>query len=160
MKNAEKIATHDYPVWREKADFIIASRLGEELGIDDLLGREQLWARKVDSNSFELCCIPFFVYGLALGDIVGTQRFGSRQYVVDEVISPSGHRTFRVFFESLLRWNEIIDEITLPGCAVEVRWQRCKLIAVDAASANECQSLRSYLTELEKRNEISWETGN
>jgi hypothetical protein len=160
MKKAEKIATHDFPVWREKADFIIASRLGEELGIDDLLEWEQLWARKVESNSFELCCIPFFAYGLALGDVVETKPFESRNYVVNEVISHSGRRTFRVFFQSLIRWNEIIDEITSLGCTVEVRWEHSNLIAVDVASVTDCDLLKAYLAKLEKQNEITWENGN
>jgi hypothetical protein len=31
---------------------------------------EQLWARQVGDRHFELCCIPYFVYDLALGDVV------------------------------------------------------------------------------------------
>lgn len=160
MKKAETIATHDFPVWREKADFIITSRLGEELGIDDLLNWEQLWARKVDGNRFELCCIPFFAYGLALGDIVETDSLDSKKYVVTGVVSRSGRSTFRIFFQSVLRWNEIIDEISSLGCSVEVRWPQSKLIAVDASSGTYCDLLKSYLSELEKQNEINWENGN
>lgn len=160
MKKEEKIATHDLPAWREKADFIIASRLGEELGIDEHLEWEQLWARKVDSNSFELCCIPFFPYGLALGDVVETRSLESRKYVVNEVIRRSGHKTFRVFFQSLVRWNEVIDEITALGFTVEARWERSKLIAVDASPLTGCNLLKAYLTQLETQNEIKWENGN
>lgn len=160
MKKVEKIATHDFPVWRDKADFIIASRLGEELGIDDLLDWEQLWARKLNSDRFEICCIPFFIYGLALGDIVKTKPFGSRTYVVSEILGHSGRKTFRVFFQSLFRWNEIIDEITSLGCNVEVRWEKSKLIAIDAAAEIDCNLIRAYLNNLEKQNDIRWETGN
>jgi hypothetical protein len=159
MKKAEKIAAHDFPVWREKADFIIAIRLGEELGIDDLIEWEQLWARKIDSDHFELCCVPFFAYGLALGDVVETIPQGSRKYVVDRVLTRSRHRTYRVFFQTLARWNEIIDEITSRGCTVEVRWAQSNLIAVDSPSDDSCERLESYLTELENQNEITWENG-
>lgn len=160
MEKGEKIATHDFPAWREKADFIIASRLGEELGIDDFFEWEQLWARKVDSHSFELCCIPFFAYGMALGDVVETKRLESRNYVVNKVIRHSGRKTFRVFFQSLVRWSETIDEIISLGCTVEVRWEQSKLVAVDAASLTDFNLLTAYLAQLEKQNEITWENGN
>lgn len=160
MKNQDNIATHDFPAWREKADFIIASRLGEELGIADLLQWEQLWARKLDGSTFELCCIPFFTYGFALGDVVETKPFESRTYVVERVIRHSGHRTFRVYFQSLNRCTEIIDEITSLGCVVEVRWQRSGLIAVDAASSDQWDLLEACLAKWEEQNEIKWEDGN
>lgn len=160
MKEEANIATHAFPVWRERADFIIAIRLGEELGIGDLLEWEQLWARKLTSNSFELCCIPFFAYDLALGDIIETSPFESKRYVINKVLIPSGHRTFRVFFQSLERWSNIIDEITSLGCTVEARWKQSKLIAVDAASETECDLLKTFLIKLEKQNMIAWENGN
>jgi hypothetical protein len=160
MSGAEKIATHEFPVWRDKADFIIASRLDADLGIEDLLAWEQLWARKVSSSSFELCCIPFFTYGLALGDVVETSNLETRDYVVSKVINPSGRKTFRVFFQSIIRWNEIVDEITSRGFTVEPRWQGSKLIAIDADVGTDCGLLTNYLKELENANEINWENGN
>lgn len=160
MNNSEKIAVHDFPAWREKADFIIAIRLREELGIDDMLEWEQLWARKVDGSRFELCCIPFFAYGLALGDVVETKPSEQRKYVVEAVRIRSGRRTYRVFFESLVRWNEIIDEIISLGCTVEVRWKQSKLVAVDAAPDIRLDLLEAYLRKLEQRSEIRWENGN
>lgn len=29
---------------------------------------EQLWTRTDDQTTFEICCLPYFTYGLALGD--------------------------------------------------------------------------------------------
>jgi hypothetical protein len=57
MKEAQHLA----PVWRERADFILGAIV--EDGIS-----EQLWARKVDDLQFEVCCIPFWVYNISLGD--------------------------------------------------------------------------------------------
>src|SRR3954453_9406655 len=64
---AERVdAVHAAPVWRERADFVIGARLPEE-------GRaEQLWARRIEGRHFEVCCIPFFLYDVALGDVVET----------------------------------------------------------------------------------------
>jgi len=55
----EAAVQHETPVWRERANFIIGAAL-------DAPGKwEQLWARQVGPNRFELCCIPFMTYGLA-----------------------------------------------------------------------------------------------
>jgi hypothetical protein len=48
----EAAVQHETPVWRERANFIIGAAL-------DAPGKwEQLWARQVSPNRFELCCIP------------------------------------------------------------------------------------------------------
>ena len=58
-------ATHDNPAWLRKANFILNVDLAEF----QMPGRaEQLWTRRIDESHFELCCIPFFSYGFALGD--------------------------------------------------------------------------------------------
>jgi hypothetical protein len=44
--------------------------IGAELAEEDR--DEQLWARQVGDRRFEICCIPFFVYDMALGDVVET----------------------------------------------------------------------------------------
>jgi hypothetical protein len=33
-----------------------------------------LWARQVGDRRFEICCIPFFLYDVALGDVVETDE--------------------------------------------------------------------------------------
>ncbi|MEV7860914.1 DUF4265 domain-containing protein [Streptomyces hirsutus] len=56
---------------------------------------EQLWLRKLPEDSgYEVCCIPFYAYGLALGDIVGK----SEADTIDRLIGRSGRRVLRVFF--------------------------------------------------------------
>jgi len=42
------------------------------------------------AEGFEVCCIPFFVYDLALGDVVAASPRDSRKSVVDRVVAPSG----------------------------------------------------------------------
>ncbi|HKP70338.1 MAG TPA: DUF4265 domain-containing protein [Pyrinomonadaceae bacterium] len=153
-----RIVTHDFPAWREKADFIIASRLGEELGIDRSFDWEQLWGRKISDNTFELCCVPFFTYDLALGDIVETKPFESRNFVVHNLVSGGGHKTFRLFFQVLDRWNEILDDIRDIGCIVEPRWEKSKLVAIDACREEESSALIDYLKTFDQ--ELLWENGN
>lgn len=58
-----KIATHDEPAARSRSNYIV--RL--DLTADGLPGHyEQMWTRTDDRQRHELCCIPFFTYGLSL----------------------------------------------------------------------------------------------
>lgn len=84
-----KTATHDSPAWGTRANFIIRS----DLSTHGMPGRfEQLWAKEVGKFEFEICCIPFFSYGLFLGDIVVTDN----EYLIQRVITSNGHQTIRV----------------------------------------------------------------
>jgi hypothetical protein len=60
---------------------------------------EQLWARQLGEAEFELCCIPYFTYGLALGDRVRTQPSGGKRYVVAEAKARSGRRVLRLWLK-------------------------------------------------------------
>jgi hypothetical protein len=42
---------------------------------------ELLWTRTEDQERFELCCIPFFPYGMALGDLVSWDDATHRAHV-------------------------------------------------------------------------------
>src|SRR5437016_12137654 len=66
---------HPEPVWRERADFIISAPLLLEEG-----RAEQLSAWHEEDHLFEICCIPFFVFDVALGDVVETN---ARHDIVD-----------------------------------------------------------------------------
>lgn len=55
---------------------------------------EQLWARRLDESRYELCCIPFFTYGIALGDTVLASL--TAPYTLGRVVSQSGNRSLRV----------------------------------------------------------------
>ena len=55
---------------------------------------EQLWLKPLDGGEYEVCCIPFRAYGIALGDRVGL----SARDFVDRVVHHSGRRVLRVLF--------------------------------------------------------------
>ncbi|NED97102.1 DUF4265 domain-containing protein [Phytoactinopolyspora alkaliphila] len=82
------VVVHPEPTWRDRSDFIISADLSEK-------GRsEQLWARQLADYRFEVCRIPFFMYDVALGDIVETDE----SYDMTKVIKSSVHSVFRVWF--------------------------------------------------------------
>ena len=59
---------------------------------------ERLWARSLGGGLYELMNVPLGPYGLNFGDIVRCRENGGAVPVVEEVVTPSGHRTLRVFF--------------------------------------------------------------
>jgi hypothetical protein len=147
--NAKRVdAVHEAPVWRERANFIIGAPLPEE-------GRaEQLWARQLGDERFEICCIPFFVYDLALGDVVETDA----NHDVVRVVERSGRFVFRVWFgEAFHPRQEVADELAELGALLE--WSSANLLAVDAADETHAEALAAYLAEQERAGRLMYETG-
>ena len=135
-------------MWGDKADFVIGAPLPEE-------GRaEQLRARQLSDNRFEVCCIPFFVYDIALGDVVETDA----DHNVTRVVEPSGRVVFRVWFgESFHPREEVADELVERDALVE--WSSTNLLAVDAADEARADAIAAYLAEQERAGRLMFETG-
>jgi len=142
-----KDVIHPEPVWRERADFIIGAPLPE--------GRaEQLWARRVDGHLFELCCIPFFVFDVALGDLVETDA----GYEIVGVVQRSGRSVFRVWFgESFRPRQQIADQLSDLGALLE--WSSVNLLAVDADGTARAKVVADFLAEREGEGQLTYETG-
>lgn len=111
------IVRHYQPAWRERSDsFVLAP-------IDASRERwEQLWVRKVTESHVEICCIPFFIYSLALGDTIETRRDGRVFHSLYHIIDQSEHHTFRILYDkscnSAVR-QDIRYELEQMGCLVE-----------------------------------------
>lgn len=152
MTGRETFATHDQPVWRDRADFIINARLPEA-------GRfEQLWTKRVGESQFEICCIPYFLYDLALGDTVETAPQGGRQHVLSRVLSRSGRYVFRAFFERpQYRYRDETVE-GLQGLGAQIEWSSPSLLAVDVEGAL-AQRVADYLQAQEDAGRLMYETG-
>jgi hypothetical protein len=147
MSRPHSDAVHPEPVWRGRSDFIISAVLPE--------GRsEQLWARQIDDRQFELCCIPFFLFDLSLGDVVETDA----EYAVTRVVERSGRYTFRVWFgESSHPRDEVVTALTALGTLTE--WSSLNLLAVDATDANHAQIVADFLQERADLGQLLYETG-
>jgi hypothetical protein len=151
----QQFVLHPDPVWRERANFIIHAELSEK---DRPKRFEQLWARKLDERRFEVCCIPFFVFDIALGDVVATSPKGGRKYVVTKVVQPSGRYVFRVWFgQSFQPRDEVADEVKALGSLIE--WSSQNLLAVDAADQSRAQLVADLLMKHEKAGRLVYETG-
>jgi hypothetical protein len=141
-------AVHDAPVWRDRASFVLGAPLREE-------GRaEQLWARQVTDWRFEICCIPFFVYDIALGDIVETDA----QYDVVRVVERSGRFVFRVWFGDAFHPRQgVADELAELGALLE--WSSTNLLAIDARDEAHARMVADFLAQQENLGVLRFETG-
>ncbi|GAB4052534.1 DUF4265 domain-containing protein [Catellatospora paridis] len=92
MIDGVSYVSHEDPAWRGENNYLAMV----DLVPFDLRGMvEQLWLREVDEgNGYEIRCIPFYVYGLSLGDIVGKDE----SETVKQLIRKSGRRVLRVLF--------------------------------------------------------------
>lgn len=152
-KSGDYEASHENPVWQNKANFIIAAHLGEKDGQNEW---EQIWAHRLDNTKFYICCIPFFSFDLALGDEVETND----NYVIQRVIKPSGQYTFRVWFGN--SFNPLIKDIVIQDVRqlnVEIEWSSENLLAVSASDAIQAQKLAAYLYSKQNMGELVYESG-
>ena len=153
--SVNNIATHENPVWRTKADFVIQASLAR-FGMPERW--EQLWARRVNETTFEICCIPFFTYGIALGDTVTTETGRDFEYVVQRVVAKGGHKTARVAVVDPSAASRLHDEIhsKLEGSFAH-EWYALGYVAIDVASADQESAITSLFIEYAKRGEVSYE---
>lgn len=158
---SKEIVVHETPVWRDRADFILGARIDTPHPGDGTPGPawEQLWARRLGDDRFLLCCIPFFLYNLSLGDEIRTRPAEGRRFVFHRVLSPSGHFTFRVWFFEPLARHELPQLVASLGCLMEWRGSSSNLLAIDAPSAERAQELADLLYQREHLGQLEYETG-
>ena len=150
-QSGDSEAAHSSPVWRDRSNFVFAAHLGTKDGKNQW---EQLWGQKVGPQRFVLCCIPFFVQDVALGDEVETDG----DFVLQRVVRPSGQVCFRVWFggrDATTRQN-LVGEIEAMKPLME--WSSENLLALSVPEA-ESQQLADYLQLRENEGLLQYETG-
>ena len=110
---------HHHPVWRDRADAIVHAGVEHERRGDI---QESLWARKLADDRYEVCCIPFFVYDLALGDEVEIALNQAGKLVLQSVVKRSGNLTFWIWFNEPYDcevWNKAYEILARLGYMLE-----------------------------------------
>lgn len=138
---------HAEPVWRHRADFIIGAKIKDKQYSKDF-DTEQLWTRRLDDGTCELCCVPFALYDLFLGDIVEVDD----GLELTRVIRRSGHYGFRIATNTVQDQDAIAEQLHHIGCLTE-RFSS-HLLAVDADDESSAQQVASLLSEAEKKGHI------
>jgi hypothetical protein len=151
--DSEATAVHEAPAWHDRANFIIG------VGLEESGKWEQLWSRRVTETRFEVCCIPFLAYDLALGDVVETEPQDGRESMVARVVERSGHRTMRVWFVDTEAAQRLSDGLVAAGALFEWRGPWSRLLALDAEDDAATHTLAEALCPYEADGQITVETG-
>jgi hypothetical protein len=145
------IAVHEDPIWRNSADCILKFYLGEENGVHEW---EQLWAKKTSSNSFILCCIPFFAFNISLGDEVEAND----EFIINKLSKRSDQITFRVWLTDC----DLDMRETFMNAIRDLKplqeWSSKNLLALSIHNSD-AQYLADCLQSLEEKGILNYETG-
>jgi hypothetical protein len=116
---------------------------------------EQVWARKIGNNTFEICCIPFFTYGIALGDTVETDS----GYFIRKVAEKGGHRTLRGAVANKDKADELHESIHgyLDRAGLMYEWYSLGYFAVDLPSPLREGEIIPFLEDLVSTGDLSYE---
>lgn len=150
-----RIATHSDPVWRDKTNYIIRVELDSH-GMPG--SAEQLWARTDDQRTFELCCIPFFTYGLALGDRV----WWDDDTRIATLVERSGRRNVRFAWNDKSRAAQEHEALhgRLVATGALVEFSSSGYGAIDCADEAILAAVIAVLQPLAASGELLWEYGD
>lgn len=148
--SARSVVVHESPIWRDRADYIFRAAIPDPTPAASI---EQLWGRK-HGSLVEVCCIPYYLYDVNLGDLVSL----SDQGVLQSVIEDRGHFTFRVLFKEPLE-NVVDVDRDLRRRGAQTEWLTERFVALDAPSPVVAEELSGFLMTLEDQGELHYETG-
>jgi Domain of unknown function (DUF4265) len=146
---------HPWGVWRETANLVVHLVTEDE----DSITTEQIWLRQepeLPQDHAVLCCLPFFAYGYALGDIV---QFDLESFTVVRRVTPSGRSLLRVYFCQSEGGEAIIQRLLLNGCA-NVERMSDSLACLDFESRSSVEKCWAILSQLEELGDLHLETGS
>jgi hypothetical protein len=156
MVSESEVLIHRLPVWRDRSNFVIHAEAPEACRSARF---EQLYVRQLAEDRFELCCIPLYVYGLALADKVVTWLDEDRKYIVKQVAEHSGRYVFRARFGQAEDppYHEIADELTAREALLE--WGSRDLLGIDAADDERAHAIVDFLSESQRLGHLIFERG-
>lgn len=153
----DELKKHPHPVWGEHADFALQLRI--ETGnpnLDNPPRYEELPVQDLTEGFYRICCIPFFVYDLALGDVLHLV-----DGKLDGVAQESGQHTFRAYFGRAFMpaaRSVLIDELAImPGVFIE--WYSNDLLGLSAENDAVANDLARWLETAMSRGQLQYETG-
>ncbi|WP_327103843.1 DUF4265 domain-containing protein [Nonomuraea glycinis] len=125
-----KFIVHDAPAKAAKQNYIARVDLAP-FGFSSLF--EQMWLGDLGGGVYEVRCIPFRVYGLALEDLVSISSDGS---LVDSLVYPSGRRVLRVLLIPELKSDRLAEIVNSLNAAARAggllfEWSGDRHVAID-----------------------------
>lgn len=127
-----------------------------------MVGGESLWASPVEGEPehYRIENIPYFAYGVALGDVVRAVRTDDHPREAVEVVRPSGNLVFRVMFDDAVdheRQVEILRALREEhGIGMEKAFDRLWALSVPREAV---EAVDERLVALQEERVLDLETG-
>lgn len=79
---------------------------------------ESVWCEEV-GDLYRICNTPFFVKGIAFGDVVRVKSVGNNEVTLDDVIEQSGNSTIWLYFQKEGIACAMLADLGDLGCGYE-----------------------------------------
>ena len=79
---------------------------------------EGIWCEQKD-ELYIICNAPFFVKGIAYGDIIRIRGVSDNEFVVEEVVEKSGNSTVWLYFGNKEVHKILLEDLGRLGCGYE-----------------------------------------
>ncbi len=118
---------------------------------------EGLWCKKTGNGTYIVDNVPFYTYGISLGDeICVTKENG--EYHFQSIVNPSGNSTLRVHFNDK-RMQTVINKLFDMGCKVEIS-NLPSFISINVPQEVSLKEIEDVLTNMQKECErLAYEHG-
>ncbi|ATP46293.1 hypothetical protein CR511_20475 [Pseudomonas putida] len=117
---------------------------------------EGLWAKAVDGG-YQVDGIPFYVYGIAPGDIINTREDGGETWF-DSLRISSARSVFRVIVKPPETLDQVHAALQDFGCNCEAE-QAVRMLAVEVPSQRALDTLLYYLLTQREADLLDFEEG-
>jgi hypothetical protein len=118
---------------------------------------ETLWALVTEDGYYQLDNIPFFVRGIASGDVVAAHEEDG-MLVFDRIVRYSGHSTLRVVVFKGTDVKSVRDELCSLGCETEGS-HLPSLFSVDVPPDVDLRAIQGFLAKGEADDRWGYEEG-
>ena len=108
---------------------------------------EGLWCKKASNDTYIVDNVPFYTYGISLGDeICVTEEDG--EYHFQSIVNPSGNSTLRVHFNDK-RMQMVRDKLLDMGCKVEIS-NLSSFVSINVPQEVSLKVVEDVLTNMQK----------
>ena len=118
---------------------------------------EGLWCKKASNDTYIVDNVPFYTYGISLGDeICVTEEDG--EYHFQSIVNPSGNSTLRVHFNDK-RMQMVRDKLLDMGCKVEIS-NLSSFVSINVPQEVSLKVVEDVLTNMQKEcDSLAYEHG-
>jgi hypothetical protein len=122
------------------------------------VGYENLWATVLPDGLYQIESVPFYVYGVSIGDIVAASPDSEGRLQFSGIVTSSATKTVRALTGgSSLEdppISQLVAKLKALGCTIELR--KPDLVAISIPPSVKIESVADFLTS----HDVRWEYAN